>query len=106
ITNGVPWQEDLASLRDQLLAKGLADDVPVASAFWDEAESLRGQRQHCDQADAAPGCTVEARYIYQVFRNTPKALFFAQALFGFELASADPRVAAVSLVGAEDNYIA
>ena len=30
----------------------------------------------------------------------------AQALFGFELASADPRVAGINLVGSEDNYAA
>ena len=30
----------------------------------------------------------------------------AQALFGFELASIDPRVAEINLVGSEDNYAA
>ena len=37
--------------------------------------------------------------------STTKELFFAQAVFGFELASADPRVVAINLVGAEDDYI-
>jgi adenosine deaminase len=41
-----------------------------------------------------------------VFRSTPKALLFAQALFGFELASADPRVVAINLVGEEDEHTA
>ena len=59
----------------------------------------------CGEPDAAPACKVEARYIYQVFRNTPKELVFVKALFGFELASADPRVVAINFVGAEDNYI-
>ena len=49
-------------------------------------------------------CKVETRYIYEVFRSTPKALLFAQALFGFELASADPRVVAINLVGEEDEH--
>ena len=40
-----------------------------------------------------------------MFRKTTKELFFAQAVFGFELASADPRVVAINLVGAEDDYI-
>ena len=44
------------------------------------------------------------RYIYEVFRSTPKELVFAQALFGFELASADPRVVAINLVGEEDEH--
>ena len=29
---------------------------------------------------------------------------FAQALFGFELASADPRVVAINFVGEEDGH--
>jgi adenosine deaminase len=39
-----------------------------------------------------------------VFRNSPKELVFAQALFGFELASADPRVVAINFVGEEDAH--
>jgi adenosine deaminase len=41
-----------------------------------------------------------------VFRNDPKELVFAQALFGFELASADPRVVAINFVGEEDGHSA
>ena len=49
---------------------------------------------------------MKTRYIYQVFRNTPKELVFAQMLFGFELASADPRIVAINFVGGEDDVIA
>jgi len=105
ITKGMTWRDDLGSLRDELLAKGLADDVPVARAFWDEAESVRRQRGRCGEADEEPACKIETRYIYQVFRNTPKELVFAQTVFGFELASADPRVVALNFVGGEDDYI-
>ena len=49
---------------------------------------------------------MKTRYIYQVFRNTPKELVFAQTLFGFELAAADPRIVAINFVGAEDDVIA
>ena len=38
ITKDVGWREDLGQLRQELLAKGLADDVPGARAFWDEAD--------------------------------------------------------------------
>lgn len=106
ITKDLPWREDLAGLRDELLAKGLAEDIPLARAFWDQAEATRNRRQRCDAADAAPGCKVKTRYIYQVFRNTPKELVFAQTLFAFELASADPRIVAVNFVGGEDDVIA
>jgi adenosine deaminase len=46
---------------------------------------------------------VKTRYIYQVFRNTPKALVFAQTLFGSALAAADPRIVAINFVGGEDD---
>jgi len=105
ITKGIAWRDDLGALRDELLAKGLAEDVPAARAFWDQAESTRNQRQRCGAPDAAPGCKVKTRYIYQVFRNTPKELVFAQTVFGFELASADPRIVAINFVGGEDDVI-
>jgi adenosine deaminase len=105
ITKDVTWREDFKALRDELLAKGLAEDVPAARAFWDQAESVRREQERCGAPDASPACTVATRYIYQVFRNTPKELVFAQTLFGLELASADPRVVAINFVGAEDNYI-
>ncbi len=106
ITNGVSWREDLGSLRDELIAKGLLDDIPAARAFWDQAEQIRNQRERCGTADAAPGCKVATRYIYQVFRIAPKELVFAQTLFGFALAAADPRIVGINFVGAEDSQIA
>jgi adenosine deaminase len=93
-------------MRNELLAKGLTDDVPLAREFWDKAESSRNEREHCGKPDEAPGCKVKTRYIYQVFRNTPKELIFAQTLFGLELASADPRIVAINFVGGEDDVIA
>jgi adenosine deaminase len=79
IAKGMTWNDDLSALRDALLAKGLADDVPAARAFWDQAEALRNERERCGKPEAAPGCTVKTRYIYQVFRNTPKELVPYQA---------------------------
>jgi adenosine deaminase len=104
ITKDVVWREDLKGLREELLAKGLADDVPGARAFWDRAEALRQERGRCGEPDEASGCKVALRYIYEVFRNNPKELVFAQALLGFELASADPRVVAINFVGEEDSH--
>jgi len=105
ITKDLAWREDLASLRDELFARGLAEDLPAARAFWDQTEAVRNERQHCGTADAGAGCKIKTRYIYQVFRNTPKELVFAQTLFGFELASADPRIVAINFVGGEDDII-
>jgi adenosine deaminase len=88
------------------MAKALLDDIPAARAFLDEADALRREHGHCGTPDESPACQVETRYIYQVFRNTPKESVLAQTLFGFELASVDPRVAGINLVGSEDNYAA
>jgi adenosine deaminase len=92
ITKDLPWREDLVSLRDELLAKGLTDDIPAACAFWDQAESTRNRRQRCGEPDGSPGCQVKTRYIYQgVPQNDEGAVSSPRAVFGFELASADPR---------------
>jgi adenosine deaminase len=104
ITDGMAWSENFGALREELLAKGLTQDVPAARAFFDEAEAEHRKRSNCGQPDESPACKVTTRYIYEVFRSTPKELVFAQALFGFELASADPRVVAINLVGEEDEH--
>ncbi len=104
ITKDLAWQEDLGALRQALLAKGLTQDIAAAREFWDAMDSARRAREHCGTASEAPACAVEGRFIYQVFRNAPKELVFAAALFGFELAAADPRVVGVNLVGTEDAY--
>jgi adenosine deaminase len=105
VTKGVTWRDDLTSLRDALIANGLLDDIPAGRAFYDQADSIRRELERCGQPDEAPACKVAGTYIYQVFRNTPKELVFAHTLFGFELASADPRVVAINFVGAEDDHI-
>jgi hypothetical protein len=58
ITKDLPWREDLASLRDELLAKGLTDDIPADRAFWDQAELTRNQRQRCGEPDARGGPSI------------------------------------------------
>ena len=104
ITKNIAWREDLAALREELLAKGLADDIPAGRQFFDAMDATRQTREHCGTESETPACKVAVHYIYQVFRNSPKELVFAAALFGFELASADPRVIGINLVGQEDTH--
>ncbi|HEU4476844.1 MAG TPA: hypothetical protein VFR71_09160 [Methyloceanibacter sp.] len=101
-------------------ADSIRDDMPVckegtlpaATAYQDQAlynklidaEAKRGALGQCGEPEEAAGCKVALRYIYEVFRNTPKELVFAQALFGFELAAADPRVVSINFVGQEDAH--
>jgi adenosine deaminase len=104
ITKDMSYSGELGALRDALLAKGLAEDIPAARKFWGDAEAKRGALGQCGEPEEAAGCKVALRYIYEVFRNTPKELVFAQALFGFELAAADPRVVSINFVGQEDAH--
>jgi adenosine deaminase len=105
ILEKIGWREDLAQLRTELLAHGLRDDVPIALAHIDQAETLRRAREHCGQTNETPACRVQIRFLYQVLRGYPKEQVFAQTLLGFETASADPRFVGLNFVMPEDGYI-
>jgi adenosine deaminase len=106
IAHTIAWSDDLKEMRDTLLAQGLRQDVAEARSYFDEQEALRADRERCGQANASDACRVQIRYIYQVLRAFPKEQVFAQALLGFEIASADPRVVGINFVMPEDSYIA
>src|SRR5580698_941330 len=102
---GWDTNRSFAEFRDQLLAKGLRDDVAAVRAYFDEAESTRRQAERCGEANPAPACAVQLRYIYQVLRGFPPEQVFAQTLLGFEAASADPRIVGINLVMPEDGFV-
>jgi adenosine deaminase len=81
----------------------LRDDVAVARAELDEAETSRRAREHCGAPQEAPACKITIRYLYQVLRGFPKEQVFAQTLLGFEAASADPRLVGINYVMPEDG---
>jgi adenosine deaminase len=105
VASQIAWSDDLSQLRDELLARGLRDDVAAARSRFDQAEALRRQREHCGEKNEAPACHVEIRYLYQILRGFPKEQVFAQTLVGFETASSDPRVVGINYVMPEDGYI-
>src|SRR3984885_9173468 len=107
ISKELGWQANrsFSDFRDQLLSKGLRDDIAIVRANLDEAESARRQAERCGEANPAPACAVQLRYIYQVLRGFPPEQVFAQTLLGFEAASADPRVVGINLVMPEDGYV-
>jgi len=106
VAKEIGWRDDLASLREALLARGLRDDLKEARGFFDQAETVRRERGQCGKKEEAPGCRVQVRYIYQVLRRAAREVVFAQTLLGFEVASTDPRVVAINLVQPEDSYVA
>jgi adenosine deaminase len=101
----IGWNDDFSHYRNYLLAHGLRDDIALAKAALDQAESLRQKREHCGQPVAAPACSIQIRYLCQVLRGLPKESVFAQTLLCFEAASADPRFVGLNLVMPEDGYI-
>jgi adenosine deaminase len=104
LANQTGWEYDFARMRNDLLARGLRDDVTRARAMFDQAEVLRSQREHCGEQNEARACRVEIRYLYQILRGFPKQTVFAQTLLGFEIAAADPRVVGINYVMPEDGY--
>jgi adenosine deaminase len=105
IANQIGWRDDLAQLRDALIAQGLRDDIAAARAGRDQAESSRRELEHCGTLEEAPACKVTIRYIFYVLRDSPKEQVFAQTLLGFEVASADSRFVGINYVMPEDGTI-
>lgn len=106
IARDLGWRDDFNQLRNELLARGLRDDIASAKTALDQAEALRQTREHCGQPNAASACHVEVRFLCQVLRGFPKEQVFAQTLLCFETASADPRFVGINLVMPEDGSTA
>ncbi len=101
----VEWNPDYAKLRDALLAAGMKDVVSETSKRVAADDARAKEILKCGTPDAAPGCTVTVRYLYQVLRGLRPEIVFAQILLGFELASSDPRFVGLNLVMPEDWYV-
>jgi hypothetical protein len=99
------WDDDFSKFRDKLLAGGMADVVTSVRSQLDSDEARQKEVLHCGTAQAAPGCEVTIRYLYQVLRGLPREQVFAQILLGFELTKADPRFVGFNLVMPEDYYV-
>jgi adenosine deaminase len=118
--------DQLAKLRDEYLASGLRDDVPVdiktfadAKADWSAREQNDCVKQKHDLLTGAlssvdlklptlvvPPCTINIHWLYQILRANSPAQVFAQTLLGFEVASADPDVVGINFVQPEDARLA
>jgi adenosine deaminase len=99
------WDDDFARMREKLLSNGLREIVTATGKRLDDDESKVHSVLKCGTPEANPGCAVKIRYLYQVLRGLPREMVFAQILFGFELAQADPRFVGLNLVMPEDWYV-
>lgn len=101
---------DFARIRQELLDRGLRDEVPADMDNVRNAESERNQIEHCDTPAATPACHVEVRYIYQILRGNPPEQVFAQTLLGFEtversIETGAPGFVGINFVQPEDGYL-
>jgi adenosine deaminase len=101
----VEWNPDYAKMRDALLAAGMKDVASETSKRLAADDARAKKILKCGTPDAAPGCAVTVRYLYQVLRGLSHQIVFAQMLLGFELASSDPKFVGLNLVMPEDWYV-
>lgn len=99
------WNDDFSKMRAALLELGLPAAVKAAASQLSAATARQRELLRCDTPQAAAGCAVTVRYLYQVLRGLPKEIVFAQMLVGFELAQADARVVGLNLVMPEDALV-
>ena len=105
IGSKVGWNDDFDQMREKLSASGVGDAVQQVRKLVDDAEAEKNRLLGCDDmAHADPGCRVTIRYIYEVYRGTPKEQVFAEIMSGFSIAKADSRYVAVNPVMPEDGY--
>ena len=84
VAGKVEWNPDFAKMRDALLAAGLRDVVSETSKRLAADDARAHEILKCGTPDAAQGCGVTVRYLYQVLRGLPHQVVFAQILLGFE----------------------
>src|ERR1700730_1859158 len=105
LTGKIEWNPDYAKMRDALLSAGITDVAKETGKKLAAEDARAKEILKCGTADAAPGCDVTVRYLYQVLRGLPHEIVFAQILLGFELASSDPRFVGLNLVMPEAWYV-
>jgi adenosine deaminase len=110
IAHEIGWNGEFAQMRQALLDHGLKDEVAADREDVRTAETDRRQMERCGTAQAASGCQVEVRYIYQVLRDFPPEQVFAQTLLGFETIQAsmdahDDTWVGINFVQPEDSYL-
>ncbi len=101
------WNDDFAKMRTAMLEGGMPAAATAAVEELKRANARKAELLRCGTPQAAPGCAVSMRYLYQVLRGLPKEIVFAQMLAGFELASrgADSQVVGLNLVMPEDALV-
>ena len=99
------WSDNFDEQRDKLNAAGIQSAVAGVLKILNDAEEEKDRLLACHgAAHVDPGCKVTIRYIYEVYRGTPREQVFAEIMTGFAVVKADPRFVAVNPVMPEDGY--
>ena len=97
-------REQLASLRDALIAAGVLNGIHAGRKEMDDAEAAQRALEKCPAPSAASSpCNLKIRYIYTTGRSQSPIQVFTQALIGFELCTADPRFVGINIAAPEDG---
>ena len=104
--SAISWNDDLASMRRELLAEPrfVAARDSIAAGLGSElarSEVLLG----CGGEAPDPGCAVEVRFQRIAVRTLEPVQVFLQVLMGFEVAQASPWVVGVNLVAPETDPV-
>ena len=101
----IEWNDDLDAMRAALPDAELDQIVAGVSTYLAGLEAETRRIMGCDGDPSALGCDVTVRFLAQAIRTRPAPQVFAQMVYGFRLAAADPRVVGVNLVAPEDDPI-
>ncbi|WP_172622863.1 adenosine deaminase family protein [Aquicella siphonis] len=99
------WDPDFSRMRNRLLASNFTKVIDDITLSLDQDEAKMRSLLACDSTNPQAGCEIKIRYLYQVLREQPPEMVFAQLLAGFEAARRDKRVVGVNMVQPEDGVI-
>lgn len=101
-----PLHDEAFVEADRAVAPDLPALVGAAQRDVDAMEARMRAVLRCGTTQAAPGCGVAVRYLYQTIRTMPPAMVFPQLDFGYALVRADLRFVGVNIVAPEDDAVA
>jgi len=99
--------EELAKLRDEILATGLRDQIPNSIKEVDNTEAQLRTMEKCSEKPlpASSPCNIKIHYLYSVSRGAQPMQVFTSMVTGFELNMADPRLVGINILAPEDGRV-
>lgn len=102
----VHFAGDIDAAYQQIIAAGLLGTIAAGQQELQGVEQQAKAALACDSANAQAGCAVERRYLLQINRTGEPSRVFAEMVYAFETAKAEPLAVGVNMVAPEDNVVA